>query len=112
MITDPARKRRTDPATRTSARSSTCTAPSRRPDAGVGRRGCRSAGIGCLDCKAKLAEHVLEAPGGRPRPAPGAREAPRHRVGDPARGSKKAREVAEPPWRTSAGAMKIRYPRP
>jgi tryptophanyl-tRNA synthetase len=60
MITDPARKRRTDP-----GNPDVCpvfdlhrifTPPADREWAAAG---CRSAGIGCLDCKGKLLEHMV-----------------------------------------------------
>ena len=50
--------------------------------------GCRTAGIGCLDCKAKLADHLLE----RLAPVHARRselaDAPRHGVGRAARGGR------------------------
>ncbi len=75
-------------ATPRSARCSTCTRPSRpRRRREWAARGLPHApGIGCLDCKAKLAEHMLERLARRPRAAAGARRAPRHRLGHPARG--------------------------
>ena len=87
MVTDPARKRRTDPGD-----------PDNCPVFDLHRAfspvetrewaaaGCRSAGIGCLDCKAKLGRAHAGAPGRRPRPPPGVREASRHGVGRPGRG--------------------------
>jgi tryptophanyl-tRNA synthetase len=60
MVTDPARKRRTDP-----GNPEVCpvfdlhkifTPPAPRAAAA---EGCRTAGIGCLDCKAVLLEHML-----------------------------------------------------
>jgi tryptophanyl-tRNA synthetase len=60
MVTDPARKRRSDP-----GNPDVCpvfdlhrifTPPADREWAATG---CRTAGIGCLDCKAKLLEHML-----------------------------------------------------
>ena len=49
------------PATRTSAPSSTCTRRSRRRRRRSGRpQGCRTAGIGCLDCKGRLLDHLLQ----------------------------------------------------
>ena len=61
MVTDPARKRRTDPGD-----PEVCpvfdlhkafSPPASQEWAAAG---CRTAGIGCLDCKARLTEHVLE----------------------------------------------------
>ncbi len=74
-------------AIRTSARCSTCTRRSRRQRlAAWAANGCRTAGIGCLDCKAKLAEHMLEKLAGDPGPAPRARGAAGHGLGRAARG--------------------------
>jgi tryptophanyl-tRNA synthetase len=62
MVTDPARKRRSDP-----GNPDVCpvfdlhrifTPP---PDREWAATGCRTAGIGCLDCKAKLLEHLQPA---------------------------------------------------
>jgi tryptophanyl-tRNA synthetase len=62
MVTDPARKRRSDP-----GNPDICpvfdlhrifTPPAGREWAA---HGCRTAGIGCLDCKAKLLEHMEPA---------------------------------------------------
>ena len=45
----------------TTAPCSTCTRPSRPAETREwAAAGCRAAGIGCLDCKAKLGEHMLE----------------------------------------------------
>ncbi len=61
MLTDPARKRRTDPGD-----PSVCPvydlhkAFSSDETRAWAAAGCRSAGIGCLDCKARLSEHLLE----------------------------------------------------
>ena len=61
MLTDPARKRRTDP-----GNPDVCpvfdlhkvfSPPASQEWAAAG---CRRAGIGCLDCKARLADHMLE----------------------------------------------------
>ena len=113
MLTDPARKRRSDPgdpdicpvfdlhrafspeATREWAAS-----------------GCRTAGIGCLDCKARLSEHMLEklAAIHARRPALAARP---DSVWDVLlEGSKRARVAAEATLDEVRGAMKIRYERP
>jgi tryptophanyl-tRNA synthetase len=61
MVTDPARKRRSDPGT-----PEVCpvfdlhkvfSPPASQEWAA---QGCRTAGIGCLDCKARLGDHILE----------------------------------------------------
>jgi tryptophanyl-tRNA synthetase len=74
-------------------------------------QGCRTAGIGCLDCKAKLAEHMLERLKEihARRPALAARP---DTVWDILMdGSKKARAVAEATMDEVRSAMKIRYDR-
>src|SRR3990170_3299521 len=77
MLTDPARKRRSDP-----GEPDICPVfdlhRAFSPDATRewAKSGCRTAGIGCLDCKAKLSEHMLEKlAGGHARRA-GARARP------------------------------------
>jgi tryptophanyl-tRNA synthetase len=61
MVTDPARKRRTDPGD-----PEVCPvfdlhkAFSPLASQEWAAAGCRTAGIGCLDCKGRLTEHVLE----------------------------------------------------
>jgi tryptophanyl-tRNA synthetase len=60
MVTDPARKRRTDPGD-----PDVCPvfdlhkAFSTRDTQEWAAQGCRSAGIGCLDCKGRLLDHLL-----------------------------------------------------
>ena len=86
MVTDPARVRRTDP-----GNPDVCPvfdlhkAFSTQETQEWAAAGCRTAGIGCIDCKGRLADHVMErmagihaAPGRVRRPA-------RHGVGRPAR---------------------------
>ncbi len=110
MMTDPARKRRTDPGD-----PEVCPVFdlhklfSPRDVQAWSANGCRTAGIGCLDCKAALAEHLL------------AKLAPVHeRRAELAKrpdtvwdilveGSKKAREVAEATMDDVRAAMKICY---
>ena len=113
MVTDPARKRRTDPGD-----------PDKCPVFDLHRAfspvetrewaaaGCRSAGIGCLDCKAKLAEHMLERLAGVHARRPEFAKRPDTVWDVLVEGSKKAREVAEATMEDVRGAMKIRYPRP
>ncbi len=113
MVTDPARKRRTD-----AGDPDVCPvfdlhrafspAATRRWAAA----GCRSAGIGCLDCKAKLAEHMLERLAGIHARRPELAKRPDTVWDILINGSKKAREVAEATMEDVRGAMKIRYPRP
>jgi len=113
MVTDPARKRRTDPGD-----------PDQCPVFDLHRafspadtrewaaHGCRTAGIGCLDCKAKLGEHMLERLASVHARRPEFAKRP-DTVWDILReGSRKAREVAEATLEDVRGAMKIRYARP
>jgi tryptophanyl-tRNA synthetase len=113
MVTDPARKRRTDPGD-----------PDKCPVFDLHRAfspaetrewaaaGCRSAGIGCLDCKARLAEHMLERLAGVHARRPELAKRPDTVWDILVEGSKKAREVAEATMEDVRGAMKIRYSRP
>ena len=61
MVTDPARKRRTDP-----GNPDVCPVYdwhklfSTRETLDWAAAGCRSAGIGCIECKAKMADHLIE----------------------------------------------------
>jgi tryptophanyl-tRNA synthetase len=113
MLTDPARKRRTDPGD-----PDICPvfdlhrAFSPEATREWAATGCRTAGIGCLDCKAKLSEHMLEklAFVHARRPELAARP---DTVWDILiEGSKRARAVAEATLDEVRSAMKIRYERP
>ncbi len=61
MVTDPARKRRTDP-----GNPDVCPVYdwhklfSTRETLQWAAEGCRTAGIGCIECKAKMADHLIE----------------------------------------------------
>jgi tryptophanyl-tRNA synthetase len=61
MVTDPARKRRTDP-----GNPDVCPVYdwhklfSTRETLEWSAQGCRTAGIGCIECKAKMADHLIE----------------------------------------------------
>ena len=61
MVTDPARKRRTDP-----GNPDVCPVYdwhklfSTRETLDWAAAGCRTAGIGCIECKAKMSDHVIE----------------------------------------------------
>jgi tryptophanyl-tRNA synthetase len=113
MVTDPARKRRTDPGD-----PEVCPVfDLHRAFSPVETRewaaaGCRSAGIGCLDCKAKLAGHMLERLAGVHARRPEFAKRPDTVWDILLEGSKKARAVAEATMEDVRGAMKIRYPRP
>jgi tryptophanyl-tRNA synthetase len=113
MVTDPARKRRTDPGD-----PDICPvfdlhkAFSTQETREWAAAGCRSAGIGCLDCKAKLGEHMLERLAGVHARRPELAKRPDTVWDVLLEGSKKAREVAEATLEDVRGAMKIRYSRP
>jgi tryptophanyl-tRNA synthetase len=112
MVTDPARKRRTDP-----GNPDVCPvfdlhrAFSSGATLEWAAAGCRTAGIGCLDCKARLAEHVIERLAGIHERRPELERRP-DTVWDVLReGSGRARDVAEATLQEVRGAMKIQYPR-
>ena len=110
MVTDPARKRRTDPGD-----PEVCPvfdlhkAFSPLDVREWAARGCRTAGIGCLDCKKALADQMLgrlaEVHARRPEYA----SRPDTVWDVLVEGSKKAREVAEATMDDVRSAMKIRY---
>jgi len=96
MVTDPARKRRSDP-----GNPDICpvfdlhkifTPPADREWAATG---CRTAGIGCLDCKAKLLEHLLPPLATIRERRQQFAEKPEDIVDILREGSKRAREVAK-----------------
>ncbi len=108
MVTDPARKRRTDPGT-----PEICPvfdlhkAFSTPPTLDWAAAGCRTAGIGCLDCKGRLTEHVLErlAPIHARRPEYASRP---DTVRDVLReGARRARAVAQATMAEVRAALKI-----
>ncbi len=113
MVTDPARKRRTDPGNPDICPVFDLHRAFSPPDSqNWAAAGCRSAGIGCLDCKARLADHLLERLAGiharRPQYA-----AHPDRVWDILyEGSKRARAAAGATLDQVRSAMKIDYPRP
>jgi tryptophanyl-tRNA synthetase len=110
MLTDPARKRRTDP-----GNPDICPvfdlhkAFSSKDTQDWAAAGCRSAGIGCLDCKGKLTEHMLE----RLAPLSARRREWEKRPDDVwqilVEGSRQARATAQATMDEVRGAMKIRY---
>ncbi|MFI4944433.1 MAG: tryptophan--tRNA ligase, partial [Burkholderiales bacterium] len=112
MVTDPARKRRTDPGNPDICPVFDLHKAFSPPETQAwAAQGCRTAGIGCLDCKAKLADHMLEklAQIHARRPALAARP---DTVWDVlVEGSKRARAVAEATMEEVRSAMKIRYDR-
>ena len=111
MLTDPARKRRTDP-----GNPDICPvfdlhkAFSPKDTQEWAAQGCRTAGIGCLDCKGRLLDHLLQRLEGihARRPEFAARPDP---VWDILQaGSHRAREVARATMEQVRSAMKIAYP--
>jgi tryptophanyl-tRNA synthetase len=111
MVTDPARKRRTDP-----GNPDICPvfdlhkAFSSKETQEWAAQGCRTAGIGCLDCKGKLIDHLLQRLEGihARRPEFAARP---DTVWDILQaGSHRAREVARATMEQVRSAMKIAYP--
>ncbi len=112
MVTDPARKRRTDPGDPDVCPVFDLHKAFSPPDVREwAASGCRSAGIGCLDCKAKLADHLIA----RITPIYERRQELATRpdtVWDVlVEGSKRARQVAEATMEDVRAAMKIRYDR-
>jgi tryptophanyl-tRNA synthetase len=96
MVTDPARKRRSDP-----GNPDVCPVFDLHQiftplaDREWAARGCRAASIGCLDCKSKLLEHILP-PLGRIRDRRQELMEKPHEIAEILReGSRKAREVAK-----------------
>ena len=111
MVTDPARKRRTDP-----GNPDICPvfdlhkAFSPAETQAWAAEGCRTAGIGCLDCKGRLSTPVLERMKEihARRPEYAARP---DTVWDILReGSRRAREVARATMDEVRAAMKVKYP--
>ena len=98
MVTDPARKRRTDP-----GNPDVCPVFDLHriftPEADRERgapTGCRTAGIGCLDCKGVLLEHMLPPLAADPRAPPALRREPGRRMVEILHeGSRRARAIAQ-----------------
>jgi len=111
MVTDPARKRRTDPGTPEICPVFDLHKAFSPPDSQAwAAEGCRTAGIGCLDCKGRLIDHLLhrleEIHERRPRFASHPDD-----VWDILKeGSRRARETARATMEEVRSAMKIRYP--
>jgi tryptophanyl-tRNA synthetase len=110
MVTDPARMRRTDPGT-----PEKCPvfdlhkAFSSKETREWAAEGCRTAGIGCIDCKAKLTDHMLERLADIHARRPEFASRP-DTVWDILReGSQKARVVAQATMDEVRAAMKVDY---
>jgi tryptophanyl-tRNA synthetase len=110
MVTDPARKRRKDPGDPEKCPVFDLHAAfSPEATREWAAAGCRSAEIGCLDCKARLTEHLLERLAGIHQRRPEYASRP-DTVWDILReGSKRARVVAQATMEDVRAAMKIRY---
>jgi tryptophanyl-tRNA synthetase len=111
MVTDPARVRRTDPGTPEICPVFDLHKAFSPPETQAwAAEGCRTAGIGCLDCKGRLIDHLLhrlEDIHAR-RPEYAARP---DTVWDILReGSRRAREAARATMEEVRAAMKIQYP--
>jgi tryptophanyl-tRNA synthetase len=111
MVTDPARKRRIDPGTPEICPVFDLHKAFSPPDSQAwAAEGCRTAGIGCLDCKGRLIDHLLhrleEIHARRPQFA----SRPDHVWDILKEGSKRARETARATMEEVRSAMKIRYP--
>ncbi len=110
MLTDPARKRRTD-----AGNPDICPvfdlhkAFSPEATQAWAAAGCRSAGIGCLDCKARLTDHMLERLADIHARRPEYATRPDTVWDILADGSKRARAVAQATMDEVRTAMKIRY---
>jgi tryptophanyl-tRNA synthetase len=113
MVTDPARKRRTDPGNPDICPVFDLHKAFSPPETQAwAAEGCRTAGIGCLDCKGRLIEHLLhrlEQIHAR-RPEYAARPDTVWDILD--EGSRRAREVARATMEEVRAAMKIQYPIP
>jgi tryptophanyl-tRNA synthetase len=110
MVTDPARKRRTDPGD-----PDVCPvfdlhrAFSSEETRSWAAEGCRTAGIGCLDCKAKLIDHMLERLAEVHARRPEFASRPDTVWDTLLEGSKRARVVAQATMGEVRSAMKIDY---
>jgi tryptophanyl-tRNA synthetase len=110
MVTDPARKRRSDPGT-----PEECPVfdlhEAFSPEASRewAAHGCRTAGIGCLDCKARLADHLLERLAQIHARRPEYAKRPDTVWDILKEGSRRAREAAGATLDEVRAAMRIRY---
>ena len=111
MVTDPARKRRTDP-----GNPDICPvfdlhkAFSPKESQEWAAQGCRTAGIGCLDCKGRLTDHLLQRLEGIHARRPEFASRPDTVWDILQAGSHRAREVARATMEQVRSAMKIAYP--
>lgn len=109
MQTDPARKRRTDPGDPQKCPVWTLhEIYSDEPTRKWADQGCRSAGIGCLECKKPLIEKVVEEIGGNRKRAQEFEENPEIVRNIVAEGAEKAREAARTTLDDVRRAMHLR----
>jgi tryptophanyl-tRNA synthetase len=110
MLTDPARKRKTDPGD-----PDKCPvfdlhkAFSSQPTQEWAAAGCRAASFGCLDCKGKLIEHMLERLREVQARRPEVASRPERVWEMLHEGSRRARAVAHATLEEVRAAVKIRY---
>jgi tryptophanyl-tRNA synthetase len=111
MVTDPARKRRTDPGDPEVCPVFDLHKAFSKPEVQAwAAQGCRTAGIGCLDCKGALADQVLERLQAIHARRPEYANHP-DTVWDILReGSQRAREAARQTMDEVRAAMKVKYP--
>ena len=111
MVTDPARKRRTDPGTPEICPVFDLHKAFSPPDTQAwAAEGCRTAGIGCLDCKGRLIDHLLHRLEEIHERRPQFASRPDDVWHILEEGSKRARETARATLEEVRSAMKIRYP--
>ncbi len=112
MITDPARKRRSDPGNPDICPVFDLHKAFSSPETQAwSAEGCRTAGIGCLDCKGRLIEHLLHRLESIHARRPGFASRPDTVWDVLMEGSKRAREVARATMEDVRRAMKVDYPR-
>jgi tryptophanyl-tRNA synthetase len=111
MVTDPARVRRTDPGNPDVCPVFDLHKAFSTPETQAwAAEGCRTAGIGCIECKSRLADHVVERMAEIHARRPEFASRP-DTVWDILReGSRKARETAAATMDAVRSAMKLRYP--
>ena len=111
MVTDPARVRRTDPGNPDICPVFDLHKAFSPPETQAwAAEGCRTAGIGCLDCKGRLIDHLLHRLEGIHARRPEFASRPDTVWDILEAGSVRAREVARATMEDVRAAMKIEYP--